>query len=522
MLRVVIVLTVCSLSLAILYYYLVQTPAKSTMNGNETFTTPSNKPVVMIIVDSLMDTPLQKVIKDNNAPALQFLLNNGTYHPEVVSSYPTMSVSIDSTLLTGTYPDQHKVPALVWYDEDEKRLISYGSASKEIMKLGPKQVLTDSLFHLNEKHLSQDVKTLHEELGTQTASINTLVFRGNQKKQLNIPRILQFLKFAEQNAEVQAPAYFSYGLLSRYNPRNNNTHLWQGFGFNDKFAAEELTYLIQENRLPAFSIVYFSDNDKEVHKSGENVTKGIVEADKKLQEVLDAFGSWEEAINNITWIVMGDSGQTYIKNNKKEALVDLRTLLKDYRIHKINEPIQKQDQIVLGLNERMSFVYLLDDEMQQEEIATLLKSDSRIDVIAWKEGNWVKVISGDKSGSLSFKPGGQIVDPYGQAWTLEGDEKILDIYIKDNQITYQDYPDGLARLYSSFFSHSGKYLVINAMPGYEFIGEGSPRHVGGASHGSLHKDDTHFPMIVAGTDVSPKHDRVIDFKEWILQLVNQK
>ena len=33
-------------------------------------------------------------------------------------------------------------------------------------------------------------------------------------------------------------------------------------------------------------------------------------------------------------------------------------------------------------------------------------------------------------------------------------------------------------------------LSSPAKPGYEFIGEGSPTHVGGASHGGLHKQDS--------------------------------
>ena len=38
-----------------------------------------------------------------------------------------MSVTIDSTLITGTNPDKHKIPGLVWYNEDEQRIINYGN-----------------------------------------------------------------------------------------------------------------------------------------------------------------------------------------------------------------------------------------------------------------------------------------------------------------------------------------------------------------------------------------------------------
>lgn len=486
------------------------------------YTSPSKK-VVLIIIDSLMDEPLQKALKEDKAPALNYLMSKGRYYPKVVSSYPTMSVTIDSTLLTGTYADGHKVPALVWYDEKGKRFISYGSDRKEIMKLGPKRVLQNSLFQLNDEQLSDQVITIHEELdskGHQTASINALIYRGNQKHTLQVPKMLQFLRFLNKDAAVKGASFFSYGLLSKINPENPHAHLWNGFGFNDKFAAAEMKHLIEKDRVPAFSLMYFSDNDKKVHKKGVNETSGIEAADQKLQNLFNSYGSWEEALEDNVWMVMGDSGQTFIKSEKEAALVDLRKLLNDYTIHKISEPIQEEDQIVLGLNERMSFIYTLDESIGHEAIARQLQTDERIDTIAWKEGNTVNVISGIRKEELSFRPNGKFTDRYGQSWDIQGDPQALDLTInKNGLISYGDYPDALARLYSSFYSHKGSYIIANTKPGYEFIGEGSPTHVGGASHGSLHKDDSYFPIIVSGTNHEPKHLRMVDVKEWIMRIL---
>lgn len=92
---------------------------------------PSKKPVIVLIIDSLMDQPLKKAIQEGRAPALKFFLENGHYEPEVASAYPTMSVAIDSTLLTGTYPNIHRVPGLVWYNQAEQRIVNYGSDKKK-------------------------------------------------------------------------------------------------------------------------------------------------------------------------------------------------------------------------------------------------------------------------------------------------------------------------------------------------------------------------------------------------------
>ncbi|MBM7662069.1 putative AlkP superfamily pyrophosphatase or phosphodiesterase [Bacillus mesophilus] len=518
--KIIITILSCLFLVTISYFLLIQLSSKGYKQPQQ-LSKSSAKPVVVLLIDSIMDEPLQAAIEEGKAPAFQFLIENGQYYPYMVSSFPTMSVSIDSTFLTGTYPDQHKVPALVWYDNKEKELVSYGSAWKEIMKLGVKEVFTNSIFRLNHTHLSKNVSTIHEELDGHTASINTLVYRGNHEKSLNVPRLIALLGILDKSDTVKAPTYFSYGLLSFLDPENNHTHLWQAFGFNDKFATTELKYLIQNNRLPSFSLVYFPDNDKKVHKHGTNERKGIENADLQLQELLNMYGSWEDAIENNTWIVMGDSGQSDIGANKERALIDLPKLLNGFRIHDISEPIKDEDQIVLGLNERMSFGYILDDHINIEEVATLLTNDERIGFIAWKEEEKINAISTHHTGRFSFKPTGDFIDQYKQTWTIEGNERILDLILNNHQIIYREYPDGLARLYSSFYSHSGTFLVINAKPGFQFVGEGFPTHIGGGSHGSLNKEDSHFPMIVAGTTLEPRHERLIDLKEWILRIVEE-
>lgn len=116
------------------------------------------KPVIVILIDSLMDKPLQDAIQEGRAPAMQYLLHQGQYFPQVVSSFPTMSVTIDSTLLTGTYANQHHVPGLVWYSDQKKRMILYGNGAKEALKIDQLQVFLDAIYQLNQVHLNKKRK----------------------------------------------------------------------------------------------------------------------------------------------------------------------------------------------------------------------------------------------------------------------------------------------------------------------------------------------------------------------------
>nr|WP_235439659.1 alkaline phosphatase family protein [Paenibacillus sp. DMB20] len=182
----------------------------------------SAKPVVLIMIDSLMDKSLHKAIQAGRAPALKHLLNNGQYFEKVVSSFPAMSVTIDSSLLTGTYADQHHVPGLVWYSDKENRMIYYGNGAKESLKIDQLQVLMDAVYQLNQVQLNKKTKTIHEELaekGKVSASVNAIVFRGNTKHTLNVPRWIAYSTRLPEHVNVTGPKWLSYAALAQQDPK---------------------------------------------------------------------------------------------------------------------------------------------------------------------------------------------------------------------------------------------------------------------------------------------------------------
>jgi len=372
-------------------------------------------------------------------------------------------------------------------------------------------------------HLSKQHKTVHEllkEKGLQTASINALLYRGSNETQLSMPFLLSSLTGLNRKVTSYSPELFSYGTMHRMNPLKRNTFFWQKYGFNDKFSANEIKYLINQDSLPAFTIAYFPDLDHSVHKNGRVDIKGIHKVDQQLQKILNQYPSWDDALKNNIWIIMGDNGQAWIDQNRNEALIDLRILLDQYKIVKLRKGVTPQDELVLAVNERMSYIYTLyPEKVSLDGVAQILQKDDRIDVIALKQKNSINVTSGIHSGHLSYHPEGDLVDEYGQSWHIEGNKEILDLEVKDSKIKYGDYPDTLNRLYTPFFSHDGEFLIVSAKPGYEFIGEGSPTHVGGASHGGLHAQDSLVSMIIGGTDSTPNHLRTIDIKDWLLSLI---
>jgi len=468
-----------------------------------------------------MPHALEVAVQSGRAPALKFLMENGTYIENMVSSFPTMSVTIDSSLLTGTYADQHKIPGLNWFDSTEKQFNNYGTGFKETFRLGVRHTEHNMLHRLNNDHLSSNVTTIYEELATKgipSASINSFVYRGNKLKQLHIPHLLSTLThFKNGKWTSQTPSIFSLGAFSKLRSWSLPTQL---AAWNRKYVAKELRYLIRKNKLPAFTFCIFQDMDTRLHFKSPLDIKGITKIDQEIKKILNMYSSWKEALAKNVWMVIGDNGHSTTGNKRKEVAIDLRKILKKYRVARIERRVKKKDQLAFCVNQRMSYIYLLDNNLSLHSIVNKLSQHTSIDIIAWKDGDLINIRSGTKDGSLTFKPNGKYHDIYKQSWHLEGDLSLLDIKrINESLLTYGKYPDALARLYRALNSHQGRFIVVNAKPGHEFNAQLTPLHLSGAAHGSLHRQESLVPLVIAGIDSTPDYPRMVDLKDFILRLI---
>ena len=441
----------------------------------------------------------------------------------MVSSFPTMSVTIDSSLFTGSYPDEHRVPGLTWYSTIEKRLINYGTGPIESMRLGVDSVLENILLNLNGAHLNRQLPTIHEDLhalGLKSSSINGLIYRGNIDHTLTIPPLVDITTSLPRSLTVQGPDYLTLGALS--DPLKDKELLPDGItdriGLNNEFSILNINYLIREKKLPDFFFVYLPDLDQKLHKNGPADLGGLKELDRQIASVLESFGSVEEALDQAIFIITGDSGMSQIKPAEDEPTIKLTSFFNDYNVLKPDEAVTDNTQIVLAVNETMAYVYSLQID-KLTELANLLKADPRVDIISWKENAWINVIQADTNKKLRFQAKGKLQDYYQQKWTVVGDIDILDLNIDQKSIEYGKYPDGLQRLTSALHSHPGNYLVVTAKSGYEFSGNSSPTHTGGGGHGSLDEEVSLVPLIIIGSDQKPQYLRIVDLKSFILKLL---
>jgi hypothetical protein len=130
--------------------------------------------------------------------------------------------------------------------------------------------------------------------------------------------------------------------------------------------------------------------------------------------------------------------------------------------------------------------------------------------VIWRDGDEAAVRSA--RGELRFAPGGDLLDSRGGRWSVEGDLAALRAEVQDGRFLCTEYPDPLARIWSALTCQTAGDVLLSAAPGYEFVDWGGADHVGGGSHGSLHRSDSLGALLWCGTGPGSRAER----EQWTL------
>ena len=148
-------------------------------------------------------------------------------------------------------------------------------------------------------------------------------------------------------------------------------------------------------------------------------------------------------------------------------------------------------------------VYALDEERRDELVTRSVEAAcglDGVDLALWLVGDdRGEAVIRARRGELRFAPGDDVVDDRGEGWSVEGDLSAILGEVQDGRFLCSEYPDALGRIWSALRCPNAGDVLLSASPGYEFVDWGGADHVGGGSHGSLHRTDSLGALLWCGT-----------------------
>jgi hypothetical protein len=445
----------------------------------------ASKKLVLAVIDSLKPDMLDLAIEEGRAPTLAALRERGTYVRDCLSTFPSVTPVASAAIAPGQGPGEHHIPSMNWYHRGEERYVEYGSSFPATRAFGVVRSLYDTVYNMNMAHLTRAHKTVFEHLddaGLRTACTTYLIYRGRTRHDPSGASVYRRIAEAAQfrHAVYGARELFYADL---FDSRNTGCTSALGMpGQRDRHTGCVGAYLV-EHDLFDFLLFSLPDNDTYSHKAGpDGQVRSIADADRALERIVHVAGGVEAFLERYAVIVMSDHSQTAV-----EARTDLFDAFADARVLLPADPAPTEAELAVSPAARSAMVYALDEHRRDELVAgavATLRSTQGVELVA-RQANGEAVVS-SRHGELRFAPDGE-------GWRVEGDEAVLDL-------GGSTYPDGLNRLWSALeCPHSGDVLV-SAEPGYEFVDWGGADHLGGGSHGSLHRDDSEGVLLLCGVD----------------------
>jgi predicted AlkP superfamily pyrophosphatase or phosphodiesterase len=260
------------------------------------------KPVVLIVIDGL--TP--SMFEAAETPALRFLAERGEY-TRAASVFPSLTPVCLASIATGSYPDVHQIPHLVWWHRGEERLVEYGSSFSAMRAAGLARGLRDTIVDLNAKHLSHGAETVYEALeatGLTTAAINITCYRGAYRHLPTIPAA----------PAVYGPKRFFFYSLYESDPTGAPlAFLNRGLGSIDSYAATVGRWLVTRDGFDLL-VYYLPDYDYASHAQGPDAAHDALRrSDDAIRALFDAAGGAEEFLDRYAVVVCSDHGQSKVE-----------------------------------------------------------------------------------------------------------------------------------------------------------------------------------------------------------------
>jgi len=477
----------------------------------------SSKPkLVLCVIDAMAPAMLERAIDAGVAPMLERLVEGGRYVPDCVAAFPSVTPVCAASIVTGVSQDAHEIPGMNWFHREEHRYIEYGSSFRAAQRFGIARQLTDTVYNMNRAHLSAQTLTVFETLDdadVRTAGTTYLMYRGRHRHEPQRDTALTRVASALMRHSVMGPRELFYADIFA----SQRTSCRSGLGMpgvRDRHSGCVSAYMV-EHDLFDFLLLSLPDNDWYSHKHGPDAqVHSIAQADLQLARVMNAGGGVETFLAEHAVIAMADHSQAPVSATiaLQDELAELGVLSPSHprRSGRSGEgPSDSEPRIAVCPSQRAAMVYALHeserDAMRASVVARALDIEG-VDLVLWLERDAhdaprEAIIASAQHGELRFAPGGQLLDPRGVAWSVDGALAVIGGTVRDGRLLTPAYPDALARAWAALSCRTSGEVLLSAAPGFEFLDWGRQAHVGGGSHGSLHASDSLGALVLSGVEL---------------------
>jgi hypothetical protein len=460
------------------------------------------KKLVLVVIDALKPSMLERAIDSGRAPALRRIREEGVYVDDCVASFPSVTPVCAATITTGAGPDRHQIPSMNWYHREEGRYVEYGSSFSASRQFGVIRSLTDTVYRMNAEHLSHDVETVFETLDdadVRTAGTTYLIYRGRHQHEVSnetaLARIVTSTLFRRT---IDGPQELFYADL--YASRKTGCRGQLGMpGIRDQHTGCVGAYLV-EHDLFDFMLFSLPDNDAWSHKNGPHAqVTSIAGADRQLERLMHVAGGPEAFLEQYAVIVASDHSQAAV-----EERIRLDQAFGEFDVASQSAASGIGAEVALSPAQRAAMVYVLDQDRRAEILERSVQAAGAlegVDLVLWLagEGEDREAVVRSARGELRLAPGGELEDERGGRWSIEGELATLGVREQDGRIASDEYPAFASRIWSALTCSRAGDVLLSASPGYEFVDWGGADHVGGGSHGSLHRSDSLGALLWCGT-----------------------
>jgi predicted AlkP superfamily pyrophosphatase or phosphodiesterase len=483
----------------------------------------SPRKLVLVVIDALKPEMLDRAIATGRAPALERIRDQGVYVNDVVAAFPSVTPVCAATITTGVGPDEHHIPSMNWYHRVEQRYVEYGSSFSASRQFGVLRSLTDTVYRMNAEHLSNATPTVFESLddaGIRTAGTTYLIYRGRHQHEVAqespLARIVTSTLFRRT---IDGPQELFYADL--YASRKTGCRGQLGMpGVRDQHTGCVGAYLV-EHDLFDFLLFSLPDNDAWSHKNGPHAqVTSIAAADRQLERLMHAAGGPERFLEEHAVIVTSDHSQAIVEDR-----IRLDDAFGEFHVASPSAARSVGAELAISPAQRSAMVYALDLERRDDLVARTLevvREVEGIDLTMWLTDNGREAaVRGADGDELRFAPGASVIDARGLGWDIDAAPGALAAVLGGSlvdgvggpRLQSPDYPDALARIWSALKCETAGDVLLSAAPGYEFVDWGGADHVGGGSHGSLHRTDSLGAMLWCGVGPSSREAR----EQWSLR-----